>query len=96
MKLHSRLKPQDKASLELQGKPRPPVPSVSVDYIDKSGSERLEALVPIEEAERLRRTPFAAVQVRLLSPRSKALRHAKKPQRRLGSWCLMVRAVLLL
>ena len=36
---------------------------VHVDYTTKSGAERLDALVPKEEAQRLKRTPFAAVQV---------------------------------
>ena len=58
MKVHRRLTPLDKASG--RGKP---VPFVHVDYSTKSGYERLEALVPKEEAERLRKTPFAAIQV---------------------------------
>ena len=58
MKVHCRLTPLDKASG--RGKP---VPFVHVDYSTKSGYERLEALVPKEEAERLRKTPFAAIQV---------------------------------
>ena len=58
MKVHCRLNPLDKASA--RGKP---VPFVHVDYTTKSGYERLEALVPKEEAERLRKTPFAAIQV---------------------------------
>ena len=41
-----------------------PVPKVHVDYTTKSGFERLDALVPKEEAERLKKTPFAAIQVR--------------------------------
>ena len=41
-----------------------PVPIVHVDYTTKSGFERLDALVPKEEAERLKKTPFAAIQVR--------------------------------
>lgn len=36
---------------------------VHVDYTTKSGFERLNALVPQEEADRLKKTPFAAVQV---------------------------------
>ena len=39
------------------------MPMVHVDYTTKSGAERLDALVPKEEAERLKRTPFAAIQV---------------------------------
>ena len=58
MEVHCRLNPLDKASA--RGKP---VPFVHVDYTTKSGYERLEALVPEEEAERLRKTPFAAIQV---------------------------------
>lgn len=54
MKLHRRLEPQDKGT---------PFPLVHVDYSTKSGYERLEALVPTEEAERLRRTPFAQILV---------------------------------
>ena len=42
-----------------------PVPMVHVDYTTKSGAERLDALVPQEEAQRLKQTPFAAIQVRL-------------------------------
>ena len=41
-----------------------PVPIVHVDYTTKSGFERLDALLPREEAERLKKTPFAAIQVR--------------------------------
>jgi hypothetical protein len=41
-----------------------PVPIVHVDYTTKSGFERLDALVPKDEAERLKKTPFAAIQVR--------------------------------
>ena len=41
-----------------------PVPIVHVDYTTKSGFERLDALMPKEEAERLKKTPFAAIQVR--------------------------------
>ncbi len=52
------MSPLDRASA--RGKP---VPFVHVDYTTKSGYERLEALVPKEEAHRLRKTPFAAIQV---------------------------------
>ena len=38
------------------------MPIVHVDYTTKSGFERLDALVPKEEAERLKKTPFAAIQ----------------------------------
>ena len=37
---------------------------VHVDYTTKSGFERIDALLPQEEADRLKKTPFAAVQVR--------------------------------
>ena len=39
------------------------MPLVHVDYTTKSGAERLDALLPKEEAERLKKTPFAAIQV---------------------------------
>ena len=41
---------------------RKPVPLVHVDYTTTSGVQRLDALLP-EEADRLRETPFAVVQV---------------------------------
>ncbi|CAL8463770.1 g3304 [Coccomyxa elongata] len=53
-------------NLEPAGKPTgrgQPVPMVHVDYTTKSGFERLDALLPQEEADRLKKTPFAAVQV---------------------------------
>ena len=53
-------------------------------YTTKSGYEHLEALVPKEEAERLRKTPFAAVQVRLLSSGSVILRQPNSLQRAFG------------
>ena len=40
-----------------------PVPLIHVDYTTRSGAERLDALVPKEEAQRLKKTPFAAIQV---------------------------------
>ena len=36
------------------------------DYTTVSGIERMRALLPAEEVERLQKTPFAVVQVRLL------------------------------
>ena len=36
---------------------------IHVDYTTRSGAERLDALVPKEEAQRLKKTPFAAIQV---------------------------------
>ena len=63
MKLHRRLEPQDKASA--QGTP---FPLVYVDYTTKSGYGHLEGLVPEDEAERLRRTPFAKIVVSAMQP----------------------------
>lgn len=42
--------------------PGAPVPRTHVDYTEKSGVERLNALLP-DEADELRQTPFAVVQV---------------------------------
>ena len=64
------------------------MPVVHVDYTTKSGYERLEALVSNQEAERLRKTPFAAVQVRLLSSGPDILRQPDNLQRHLDPWCL--------
>ena len=41
---------------------RKPVPLVHVDYTTTSGPQRLDALLP-EEADKLKETPFAVVQV---------------------------------
>ena len=49
-------------SQDQMGRPRQPVPLVHVDYTATSGVQRLNALLP-EEADRLRETPFAVVQV---------------------------------
>lgn len=46
------------------------MPSVHVDYTTKSGAERLDALLPEEEAQRLKQTPFAVIQVSLLATSS--------------------------
>ncbi len=56
--VHCRLETAEKPSRSGQ-----PVPMVHVDYTTKSGAERLDALLPKEEAERLKKTPFAAIQV---------------------------------
>ena len=53
-----------RCSPEGQTKRGQPVPLVHVDYTTKSGAERLDALVPKEDAERLKKTPFAAIQVK--------------------------------
>jgi hypothetical protein len=42
---------------------RKPVPRVHVDYTTESGYKRLDELMPKEEADRLRKTPFAVIQV---------------------------------
>ena len=56
--MHHRVNPQEGASA--LGRP---LNYVHVDDTIKSGYENLEALVPKEEAERLRTTPFAKILV---------------------------------
>lgn len=41
---------------------RGPVPFIHVDYTLASGPERVETLLPQDEADRLRKTPFAVIQ----------------------------------
>ena len=43
-----------------------PVARVHVDYTVKSGPERLQALLPVEEVAQLQKTPFAIIQVSLV------------------------------
>ncbi|KAK9817716.1 hypothetical protein WJX72_001133 [[Myrmecia] bisecta] len=57
---HVREQPKDPSILP---KPGRPVARVHVDYTATSGADRLNALLPADEADSLRRTPFAIVQV---------------------------------